>query len=36
VVDLLKITRHSKGTTVYLVEFSYLPPFDIDREANSV
>jgi len=26
VVDLLKVAKHGKGTNVYLVEFSYLPP----------
>jgi|GEM_PF-1312171 len=26
VIDLLKVARHGKGSNVYLVEFSYIPP----------
>jgi hypothetical protein len=26
VVDLLKVARHGSGTSVYLIEFQYLPP----------
>lgn len=26
VVDLLKVAKHGSGTTVYLIDFQYLPP----------
>ncbi|HTU13219.1 MAG TPA: hypothetical protein VMG08_20185 [Allosphingosinicella sp.] len=26
VVDLLKVAKHGRGETVYLVEFEYIPP----------
>jgi len=26
VIDLLRVARHGRGTKVYLVEFSYVPP----------
>ena len=29
VVDLLKVAKHGSGEKVYLVEFEYLPPGDL-------
>jgi hypothetical protein len=32
VLDLLKVAKHGKGETIYLVRFHYVPP-KVDRSA---
>jgi hypothetical protein len=36
VLDLLKVAKHGKGETIYLVRFHYLPPAKVKRSKAQI